>query len=644
MAKTFLDDYGFLHKQRPKNKNLTFLERELIPPVYFTDEELYASKGTVLLFDLEIYPNYFLAAFKQYNGNKVVTFELYPGTEVFNAQKLLWVMHNFCLVGFNSNKFDIPILYMALQGCSLDDLHEAVEMIIQRGAQPRDIEERFKFKIGQINTVDLIEVAPLSASLKAYMARLHAQRLQDLPYDPNKPLSVEEAYKVLIYCCNDLDGTGLLLKELEPQLELRASMSLEYKQDLRSKSDAQIAEAVICSEVAKLIGRYPKRPKIEPGTTFKYNVPDFITYQTKEFQDMLEVVKNTVFTVEANGKISTSSNLEEYKVKLGKSVYRMGVGGLHSSEECIAHYADEDTLLLDVDASSYYPSIILNQSLYPKHMGLNFLEVYRSIVTRRLKAKKEGNKVVADSLKITINGSFGKLNSKYSSLYAPDLLIQVTLSGQLCLLFLIEMIELSGIPVVSANTDGIVIKCKISRYDNLVNIIKLWENITGFETEETRYKSIFLANVNNYVTVKTDGKTKLKGAYAKAGLSKNPVSTICIDAVIEKITNDIPIEKTIKECKDITKFVIARNVKGGAEKDGVYLGKIVRWYYAYKQTGTINYVMTGNKVPKSEGGYPVMDLPPSFPDNIDYNRYIEEATEILIDIGYLKASVQESFF
>src|SRR5665648_505827 len=118
----------------------------------------------------------------------------------------------------------------------------------------------------------------------------------------------------------------------------------------------------------------------------------------------------------------------------------------------------KDFYLIDKDCTSYYPSIILGLRLYPTHMGDCFLEVYETIVNKRLEAKRNKDKVVANALKITINGSFGKLGSKYSNLYAPDLLIQVTLTGQLALLMLIEMIEGIGISIVSGNTDGIVIK------------------------------------------------------------------------------------------------------------------------------------------------------------------------------------------
>src|SRR3546814_14028970 len=58
---------------------------------------------------------------------------------------------------------------------------------------------------------------------------------------------------------------------------------------------------------------------------------------------------------------------------------------------------------------------------------------------------RSGNKPVADSLKIVINGSFGKFGSKYSILYAPNFLTQTTLTGQLSILLLIEMLEMAGI-------------------------------------------------------------------------------------------------------------------------------------------------------------------------------------------------------
>ena len=407
MAKNFLDpETGLLFKSRPKKKLLQTLDRELVEPDYFTDAELWAAKGGIMTFDLEVYNNYFLAAFKDYNSHKVVTFELFPGTNCFDEHKLLWVLHNFCLIGFNSNKFDIPLIWMAMAGCTIDQIHEAVQLIIVNGYQPRDIEEYFNIKMGSINTIDLMEVAPLQGGLKTYGGRLHAKRLQDLPFDPDTTLTAKQAYIVKIYCVNDLDNTELLARKLSPQLSLRAAMSDQYKLDLRSKSDAQIAEAVITSEVKALNGYWAKRPKLAEGTVLRYNVPDYVKFTSPELNNIVAQLSAAEFPLDGAGSPvwpEGLGNLREkgtdskwhwmFKVKMGSSTYKIAMGGLHSTEKSVSHKADDEIMLIDRDVASYYPRIILNQRLYPTHLTNNFLNTYNSIVTERLAAKKRAGEI-----------------------------------------------------------------------------------------------------------------------------------------------------------------------------------------------------------------------------------------------------------
>ena len=98
-------------------------------------------------------------------------------------------------------------------------------------------------------------------------------------------------------------------------------------------------------------------------------------------------------------------------------------------------------------------------------------------------------------------------------------------------------------------------------------------------------------------------------------------------------------------CKDITRFVVVRNVRGGAHKDGAYLGKVVRFAYYKKCYGTIDYITSGNKVPNTEGAMPLQDLPSEFPsEQIDYQYYINATKEILTDIGYYNKAKQVTFF
>ena len=605
----------------------------------FTIPELIEAqtRREILVVDCEVYMNYFLVAFASLTSGKVFYLETSTALDSDARAQLAWVLAHFKTVSFNGLGFDLPILALALAGQSTDQLKFATNQIIQQQVKPWMVLRGQKVRPLEIDHIDLIEVAPLKASLKIYGGRLHVPKMQELPFHPDLVLTPDQITCVRWYCINsDLTATAFLYMELEPQITLRASMSVKYGIDLRSKSDAQIAEAVINTEYRRLTGVDAPRTEIAPGTSYFYLVPNYIRFSTPELQRVLSIIGSACFIIGESGSPMLPPTMKDLKVTVGNSTYQIGLGGLHSCEECQAVYADEDHILVDRDVASYYPSIILNQRLSPAHLGDRFLDVYRSIVERRLKAKKDGNKVEADTLKITINGSFGKFGSKYSVLYAPDLMLQVTLSGQLSLLMLIERLELAGIPVVSANTDGVIIRCPKLAIDRMNEIVAQWERDTDFVTEETQYSAVFSRDVNNYAAVKTDGKAKTKGAYSEASLSKNPVATICRDALIAFLTTGKPISQTVRECRDIRRFLSVRSVKGGAVKDGAYLGKAIRWYASNVVTGDIIYAVNGNRVPLSENCRPLMELPTTFPEDVDFARYEAETFAMLKEIGYGK--------
>jgi hypothetical protein len=588
----------------------------------------------ILILDLEIYRDYFLAAFLNVETGNVRHFELHAN-QAFDVKTVRQIQRKYRLVTFNGANFDVPLLELALTGADNARLKKATDAIINNNLRGWQFEQQFNVTVPEdLDHIDLIEVAPGTASLKIYGGRLHARKLQDLPIEPDASISPTQREALREYCTNDLRTTLELYTKLKPQLELREQMSAQYHIDLCSKSDAQIAEAVIGQQVAQAIGRDVKRPEVAGGTRFKYSPPTFIQFSTSVLRDTLTMIRQAQFVVPDSGKVMMPKELAEAAIKIGTSTYRMGIGGLHSSEQSTAHHADAGHILVDRDVASYYPAIILRTGLAPKHMGRAFTNAYQDIVTRRLEAKRAGDKVTADALKITINGSFGKFGSKWSKLYSPDLLIQTTITGQLSLLMLIEALESEGIAVVSANTDGIVIKCPAARAAMMEFIVWEWEQATGFETEATYYRSLYSRDVNNYVAIKPDGGFKLKGVYAPAGLQKNPTNEICTGAVVKFLIDGTPVEDTIQACANIRKFVTIRQVKGGAlDQGGNYLGKAVRWYYARGVTGPLTYKINGYTVARSDGARPLMELPEQFPTDVDFDWYIREAHSILADIG-----------
>jgi len=486
-----------------------------------------------------------------------------------------------------------------------------------------------------VNHIDLIEVLPGMVSLKIYGGRLHLPKLQDLPYEPDDSIHPDMRLPLQMYCRNDLMVTSGAYYAVKEAIDLRRTMSEQLGVDVRSKSDAQIAETVLTHTINKQYGFIPRKLPLD-YKTFTYTPPEYIVFVDNNLRNLIETLHTAPMKIKDTGHVEMPKVIENYPIVINGRSYKIGIGGIHSQESEVSHYADENTLLRDIDVVSYYPNLILNMGMYPAAMGPPFLESYRAILTERVAAKRAKDKVKDALLKITLNGTFGKTSNKYSILYNPSMMIHTTLTGQLSLLMLIEALENSGIPVVSANTDGIVTKCPVQLEPILRKIVEAWEKRTNLQTDETNYRAIHSRDVNNYIAIKTDGSVKTKGVFAPAGLYKNPQNEICIEAVIAFLKDSVPVTTTIRGCQNIRKFLTLRTVNGGAVKDGYTLGKAIRWYYAVGETGTINYRTTGNTVPRSEGAKPLMDLPVEFPTDVDYNWYIREANDLLMGIGVVE--------
>jgi hypothetical protein len=588
----------------------------------------------MLILDTECFSDYWLVSMLKLETGKIRHFELHDSSKL-DTKLIIGFLKSDTIVTFNGNNYDLPLLSAALAGYDNAQLKALSDSIIGSKLPSWSILKNHKFALLKLDHIDLFDVAIGQSSLKIYGGRLHAPKMQDLPIEPSASIAASDRPMLREYCENDLHTTSLLFNELRPQIELRAKMSKQYGMDLRSKSDAQIAEKIILDGVSRVTGNQYTKTVYSDTATFKYLDPQIVTFKRGQLNEIFVKILEHSFTLGGNGAVTMPDWLRDTKIRIGDTEYQMGIGGLHSCEKSKYFCSDKDYALFDLDVSSYYPSIILQQRLAPKSMGATFLTVYQGIVTRRLAAKKAGDTVTADVLKIAVNGSFGKLGSKYSALFAPELLIQTTITGQLCLLMLIERLEEVGARVVSANTDGVVIYCRRGLEHKCKEVAFDWELDTSFTLERTDYKAIGIRDVNNYVAVKQDGKTKGKGVFAPASLAKNPDRQIVATAVAQLLAKGTPIEQTIKDCKDIRQFVTIRRVQGGAIWRDEKLGKAVRFYHsnAVHADQYIHYATNSNRVPNSAGTRPLMQLPAEFPSDVHHAYYIAEANNLLGEIG-----------
>ena len=658
-------------------------------------------KRPIAFYDTECFPNYWLLKFRP-RGGQAYGFRLRAGQafDQATAARIRLLFDAFCAVSFNGNYYDVPMITAALSGYTAEQLKWLNDRIIVEKVKPWELglpEWR------PADHIDVMEVAPGAGSQKQYAGRIHCKTMRDLPYDPGQYVTEAEIVEVDAYCENDLAVLEALFDALAPQIHQRVALSARYGIDLRSKSDAQLAEAVLKRRCEQVTGQRIFKPEIDWNLRFRYKVPAFISYSLPQLQKALELVRESIFMLGPKGTVEMPPQLEGLLITINQSTYKVGIGGLHSREETIVHRSDENWVLRDNDVASYYPSLILNSGEWPPALGQTFLQEYEAIKNERLAAKElqgklkkaghtegeeyEDAKVGNEGGKIMINGTFGKTGSPYSVLFAPTMLIQTTITGQLSLLMLIEWHEIYGIPVISANTDGVVIKCPRDKVSVSEALISEWQKRTGLEMETVEYKAVYSRDVNNYFAVKTDGEVKRKGEYSTAGLveKKNPDVEICADAVAEFLSKGTPIFYTIAACRDIRKFVTIQKVNGGGVKmwgegprkgarvmdmvgtlqacgwvkegrkwrkgDSVtdattaygacfqpqtpeYLGKVVRWYYSTQAPGPIVYASNGNTVSLSYGARPCMNLPEQFPDDIDYAWYTSKAEAMLKDIGF----------
>lgn len=608
----------------------------------------------------------------------------------------LFERSDLTFVSFNGNDFDYPMLCAAMAGWTELELKHLATEIIEGELRSWETMKQFAIPTLRFDHIDMQEVAPgVMVSLKRYMARMGYPTLIDMPFHHDKDLSQDELAVATKYCFNDCGGTLALFNSLSEQIDLRIRLSEEVGIDLRSKSDAQIAEAMLRKKLG--IVKVPKRPL---PRYVKYSTPPFIQTDNEHLQWLIDMMSNEVFLInQGNGSPEAPAWMDDDYL-LGSGSYKVGIGGLHSTHDLKLYVeASEDILVSDFDVASYYPNIIMKAGLIPRlggDRGDKFIEAYREVYEQRIAAKRSGNKADANSLKIVLNGTYGKLGNKYSAFYSPDLMLAVCLTGQLNLLCLIDELErIEGVKVQSANTDGIMVTYPKAARESVLEVFLTNAKRTGFEYEETPYIKVGMKDVNNYIAITQEreaalitpdgielskakgGKVKGKGLYAEMGLMKNPTMQVCTSAAVQYLLDGTPPEKFIRAQTDMREFVAAREVQGGgvqyermevvddwyeiADREwvrpgwtkkpvqrksrpkpvevgvgGVAFGRVARWYMSVLPQPPIAYLTSGNKVPKTDGGKLCMTLPDKIPVDLDWWWYINETREILKAIGAAK--------
>lgn len=173
---------------------------------------------------------------------------------------------------------------------------------------------------------------------------------------------------------------------------------------------------------------------------------------------------------------------------------------------------------------------------------------------------------ISDALKLSLNSVYGKSNDKHSFLFDPVYTMKTTINGELMLTMLCEKL-VNNIPdllMLQVNTDGLTVKIHRKYIDIYHKLCKEWEQYTKLELEFVEYSKMIIRDVNNYISVKTDGKCKYKGAFEiDKDYHKDNSWKIIPLALSEYFVKGISVENTIKNHRNVYDFCGRQKFKGG---------------------------------------------------------------------------------
>ena len=390
--------------------------------------------------DIECFHNWFLVGITDSATGIEWDFQMVPGNPL-DVASIEALLRHYTIVTFNGQNYDIPMLMLALKGVDNATLKAANDDIIVNRLKWWQFYKKYGcYPPEWIDHIDVSEVAPgVRVSLKQYMCRMNSKLVQDTPVDFNAPLPLEHAPDEIYYCRNDRRGTRELRELVDERMKVRYRMSERYGVDLRSKSDAQMAEAMVKAEWARQmrdsVDRYnepdrlpdycphlavpsfdmdyhgnprPIVPHFEHGTTFKVKLPSYIEFVTPMMQEFLSVVRDCDFLISNKEEavalgydpagirtgVMIPDEIKGRDITIGSTTYRVGIGGLHSQESSESHRSVPGQVTLKTaDVASYYPSLILNAGMNPSQLGPLFLSIYKQFYTERIAGKLRGKEL-----------------------------------------------------------------------------------------------------------------------------------------------------------------------------------------------------------------------------------------------------------
>lgn len=538
----------------------------------------------VYVYDIEVFQNIFHCSVKNTETNDIYKFEISERKNQLRElvkffkqvdKYITWgdyyttninISANIIFCGYNNLHYDNPIINYIIEYedklmqyniptiCS--SIFNLSKTITTSSEDNIDAWKHWKYQIW-FDTFDILTMLysnKLRVGLKEIQVTMQYPNVQEFVCDWTKPLPLEDFDSMIDYNINDIESTSELLNRCKKDVDLRIAIEDEYGVRVLSKDGVNIGMKILTQKYLEKTGLtwWDIKDLRSPMNVIplKDVILPFIKYDSPILQRVLDDMKNQI--------VSPGRKGYENKFVFNNLRYSVGVGGIHSVNSPEIIIPRDDEMLIDIDVASLYPSMLIEYEFYPKHLGKEFLEVYKQIKDERIEAKHNGDKVKNETLKLALNGLSGNLQNEHNFCYSPFAVMQIRINGQLLLLMLAEKLTQIGCRIVQANTDGLFVLLKKDVYSKVNSICREWEQLTKLTLEEDRFKAMYQYAINDYFAITEDDKVKEKGMFiTTVKLGKGLTPKIIPKAVISFFKDGISVEDTIKNCTDIRDFLMS---------------------------------------------------------------------------------------
>lgn len=582
---------------------------------------------------------------------------------------------NFCQCGFNNLAYDFPLLWYFIRHYESGEFQNTLgQELAQKlyGKSQYLIEELFtEVKNPIIPQIDLYKVwhynnKARSCSLKKLEIAMRMELVEEMPLHHTHWCQKGDEELILSYNKWDVNATyNFLLVTLgktdyplykgKNKLQLRNDLNKKFRVDVTNMGDVPMGEELMLQLYARETHQNPYYLKKQGGTPrtiihLKDCIPFWVNIKTKEFERFLNQIKQTSIRGE-KGEFQFSVIFHDYK-------FDFGLGGSHGSIEPGVYESNDDWIIVDYDVSSLYPSIAKSLSLYPEQLGPIFMKMYTQFIEKRIEEKHKPkdirDNVLIEGYKLILNGTYGKSNEEKSFLYDPLYTFKTTIAGQLFISMWSErMVEaVPELVFIQTNTDGQTIKIPKHKLELIRQVNEQLTKETTLVIEEAFYSKMFIRDVNNYGSVYTDSTPenehiKLKGDFEiYKEFHKDPSMRIVPQAVKNYFVYGVPVEETIKKCRNIYDFCLElkcnskstpyfRHLNESGKLVNDKLNRMTRYYISKgKDSGILIKEFENEKINGVNVGYSVTIFNKYIEKNwedykIDYQFYITEANKLI---------------